>query len=213
MSSEIIGNSTEGRSLRLLKVCKEACGNKPAMFIQGGIHAQEWITPAVVMYIAHSLTLNISAKNQDLVNKLDWYILPVLNPDGYYHTRPEDPEQDRLWRKTKSPTLTDGYLSWGMIVNSCGGTDLNRNWDFHWGEIGSSNDICDDEYRGPHPFSEPETAAVSKFLLAHKDEIKFFNDVHSYSQLILLPWGFMSDTPPPDQEDRLALLKMVRLPY
>ena len=50
-----------------------------------GIHAREWISPAVVSYILRELVENYAA-NQDIVDRYDWYILPVHNPDGYEYT-------------------------------------------------------------------------------------------------------------------------------
>ena len=35
---------------------------------------------------------------------------------------------------------------------------------------------------------------VRDFVLAHKDNLKFFNTIHSYSQLVLIPYGFTSNT-------------------
>lgn len=52
--------------------------------------------------------------------------------------------------------------------------DVDRNWDYHWGERDSSNDPCADNYAGPHPFSEPETRAVSEFLADHRGQIKVY---------------------------------------
>ena len=42
------------------------------------------------------LTENITGQ-QELVDQLDWYIVPCVNPDGYAYTWSED----RLWRKTR----------------------------------------------------------------------------------------------------------------
>ena len=50
-------------------------------------------------------------------------------------------------------------------------------------------------YHGPEAFSEPETAAVRDFILGLNGSVKYFNNQHSYSQLILLPWGYTSDPP------------------
>lgn len=61
-------------------------------------------------------------------------------------------------------------LNWGRT--ECVGVDADRNWDYHWGEKDSSRDPCADNYAGPHPFSEPETRAVSEFLAEHRDLIK-----------------------------------------
>ena len=108
------------------------------------------------------------------------YILPVVNPDGYLFTQTDN----RLWRKTRSPNS-----------NNCFGTDANRNFGYHWGTGGSSSDGCADTYMGSEAFSEIETKNLRQFLTTHKDTIKFYNNVHSYSQLVLLPWGWGYDEP------------------
>lgn len=64
----------------------------------------------------------------DLLNGLDWIIVPVLNPDGFIYTH----EVDRFWRKTRSIHPT----------SNCLGADPNRNFDFQWyAEGGSSDDV------------------------------------------------------------------------
>ena len=88
VSTESIGKSYEGQDMRLLKVCKNSggCGERPAMWIDGGIHAREWVSPAAVTFMASELVENDEA-HPDLTKELDWYILPVVNPDGYLHTQ------------------------------------------------------------------------------------------------------------------------------
>merc|ERR1712080_43222 len=76
-----------------------------------------------------------------------------------------------------------------------GGVDANRNWGFHFNDGGSSNDKCSDTYHGPAAFSEPENQHVRDFLAARKGSVVLYNSVHSYSQLILLPWGYTSSPP------------------
>jgi len=176
---ESIGQSYDGSDMIIAKVCKGGCGSKPAMWIDGGIHAREWISPAAVTFQLKELVEN-DAAHPDLLENLDWYILPVVNPDGYLYTQTDN----RLWRKTRKPN-----------GNGCFGTDANRNFGFHWGTGGSSSDPCSDTYMGSEPFSEIETANMRDWLTANKDMIKFYNNVHSYSQLILLPWGWGYDEP------------------
>jgi hypothetical protein len=72
-------------------------GSKPAMWIDGGIHAREWISPATVTFMIRQLVEVKDPEEADLLDNLDWYILPQVNPDGYEHTR----TSDRLWRKTR----------------------------------------------------------------------------------------------------------------
>ena len=82
----------------MIKVCQNnECGNKPAMWIDGGIHAREWISPATVLWTLKELVEGEEALNDELRRNLDWYILPQHNPDGYAFSR----EWDRLWRKTR----------------------------------------------------------------------------------------------------------------
>jgi len=189
VETESIGKSYEGSDMRIVKVCKGGCGSKPAMWIDGGIHAREWISPATVMYIMMEL-LEHDADHPEMTDSLDWYFLPVLNPDGYLYT-----QQDRLWRKSRSPN-----------GGGCFGTDVNRNWGFHWGTGGSSDNPCADTYMGSEPFSEVEGRNVRDFLTANKDNIKFYNNVHSYSQLVLLPWGWGYEQP--DNYDDLYQMAM-----
>jgi len=176
---ESIGNSYDGSDMRIAKVCKGGCGNKPAMWFDGGIHAREWVSPATVTYMLMELVEN-DADHSDLTENLDWYVLPVANPDGYLYTQTDD----RLWRKTRSPN-----------GGGCYGCDPNRNWGFHWGTGGSSDNPCSDTYMGSEAFSEVENRNMRDFLTANKDQIKFYNNIHSYSQFVLLPWGWGYDLP------------------
>merc|ERR1712080_452410 len=179
VTTESIGKSYNGQDMRIIKVCRGGCGNKPALWFDGGIHAREWVSPAVTTYMAMELLENDSA-HPDLTQNTDWYILPVMNPDGYLYTQ----SNDRMWRKTRSPNS-----------GSCPGTDANRNWGYHWNTGGSSNNPCSDTYHGKSAFSEIENVNVRDFLTNHKDTIKYYMNIHSYSQLILLPWGFSYDKP------------------
>lgn len=70
------------------------------------------------------------------------------------------------------------------------GVDLNRNYGVDWSkEGGSSPDPCAENYRGAHPFSEPETRAIRDFLISHKDQIKFVYNFHAYGNMYLWPYN------------------------
>merc|ERR1711970_1130919 len=190
VSTEVIGQSYEGRDMRVVSVCRGGCGNKKAVWIDGGIHAREWVSPASVSWMLKELVEN-DANHADLTQNLDWYILPSHNPDGYAYSR----DHKRLWRKTRSDH--------GSIL-LCKGVDANRNWGFHWNEGGSSGDKCSDTYHGPEAFSEVENRNVRDFILTIKDKLVFYNTLHSYSQLILLPWSY-TDTPPDNYAELLEI--------
>jgi len=192
VSTESIGKSYEGQDMRVLKVCKRdgGCGRAPAMWVDGGIHANEWIGHAVASFIASELVENDEA-HPDLTEELDWYILPVMNPDGYLYSW----THDRMWRKTRRPN--------NESVLNCVGTDANRNWGFHWNATdGASTDPCSKNFMGPHPFSEIEIVNVRDFLLAHKDQLKFYMNLHSYGEMVLLPWAYTEEKP--DNIDQLT---------
>ena len=57
---------------------------------------------------------------------------------------------------------------------------------------------------GPQPFSEVENRNVRDYVLARKDRLVFYNTIHSYSQLVLLPWGYTNDLPEA-YEDMMSL--------
>jgi len=111
------------------------------------------------------------------LEKYDYWFLPVVNPDGYEYSHIED----RLWRKSRSGSSS---------FYGCVGTDLNRNYDFHWSETGSSSSSCSPTYAGPMPFSEPETRAVAGVLDENACRIKMYITLHAFSQMILLPYGY-----------------------
>lgn len=82
---ESIGLSYENREMVVIKISTGGNGNRPAVLVDGGIHAREWIAPAMALYIIQQLVEN-NAANSDLTDEVDWYILPVLNPDGYEYS-------------------------------------------------------------------------------------------------------------------------------
>ncbi|CAL8101896.1 unnamed protein product [Orchesella dallaii] len=175
-----IGRSTEGRNLKMIKLSKNPEKKNPVIYIDGGIHAREWISPAVTTYIIGKL-MSLSPQDADLLENVDWHIVPVLNPDGYEYTFNED----RLWRKSRS--LHNGP--------NCPGVDLNRNFDFHWGEAGTNDDPCRNTYPGPYPFSEPEANSTASYLFNNRNKIRAYLTFHSYSQLWLTPYGYTEDLP------------------
>jgi hypothetical protein len=196
VSVESYGMSTEGRDMKVLKISTGG-SNKPAVWMDGGIHAREWVSPATVTYITDQLISQATSGGEDykLVSSVDWYIVPNLNPDGYEfsHTR------DRMWRKTRS---SDG--SFAATVFGCVGTDPNRNWSYKWGGKGTSTNPCTQIYKGPKAASEPEVSQTQDYIYARRDQIKLFLTFHSYSQMIFTPWGY-DDVPIEDKSDLMEV--------
>jgi murein tripeptide amidase MpaA len=183
------GTSLEGRAIRGVRIGTGKAGNKPALLFNGCQHAREWVATMVPTYIADELAAGYGddPRITGLLQLVDVYVIPIVNPDGYYYTYATG--GDRYWRKNRRNNGT-----------SCYGVDLNRNWGVDWaGPESTSSDTCSDVYYGTAAFSEPETAAVRDFVLARPNIVGHI-DFHSYSQLILQPWAYTSVEPPDQQE-------------
>ena len=62
--------------------------------------------------------------------------------------------------------------------------------------LGASTDSCSQTYRGPEAFSEVEARNVRDYVLSLNGAVKYYQTLHSYSQLVLIPWGYTSDLAP-----------------
>jgi len=181
MSLIDIGKSSEGRRLTVAKIGKQGGQERgPAVFIDGGIHAREWASPAAVTYLIHRL-VETEGEYDNTLERMTIYILPLANPDGYEYSR----DHDRMWRKTRSKTG-----SRNLFGQACHGVDPNRNFGYAWGGYGASEDACKETFRGKTAFSEPETQAMRDFLLDEPADFKLYLTFHSYGQYILYPWGY-----------------------
>ncbi|XP_058127448.1 zinc carboxypeptidase-like [Anopheles coustani] len=175
-----IGQSYEGQSIKGIKLSRQA-GNK-AIFVEGGIHAREWISPATATYVLNQLIFSTDPAIVELSTAYDWFFFPIVNPDGYKYSF----VGDRLWRKNRKP--------YGL----CRGVDLNRNFDSNWGGIGSSDDPCSYDFSGNTAFSELEASALADFLhrSVKTERIRTYIALHSYSQLLMFPYGHTADQVP-----------------
>eukprot|EP01065_Artemidia_motanka_P041878 TRINITY_DN54_c0_g1_i1.p1 TRINITY_DN54_c0_g1~~TRINITY_DN54_c0_g1_i1.p1 ORF type:complete len:419 (+),score=156.71 TRINITY_DN54_c0_g1_i1:58-1314(+) len=178
-----IGKSYEGRDIRGIRF--GSSDEKHAVWLQCGIHAREWIAPATCMYYTQKILENLRGGDKEvaaLLSKLVIYMVPVLNVDGYVYTW----TTNRMWRKNRQPNSGSSFV----------GTDLNRNWDSHWGGCGASTSPSSDTYRGTGAFSAPETKAVHDFLAQLKADgyhVLGGHDYHSYGELILRNYGWTTE--------------------
>jgi murein tripeptide amidase MpaA len=180
-STFVAGRSIQNRDIKGIAIRAPGTGRRPGVLFHGGQHAREWITVPVALYVADQLIRRYGTDPYitSLVNRFEWYIIPVMNPDGYVYTW----NTDRLWRKNRRNNGGGIY-----------GVDLNRNWGVGWGGPGSSGTPSDETYRGTAPFSEPETRAIRDFILNHPDIVAYC-DLHSYSQLIMYPYAYRDASP------------------
>ncbi|XP_075713629.1 carboxypeptidase A1-like [Rhinoderma darwinii] len=180
-----IGKSYQNRPLNVLKFSTGA--NRPAFWIDTGIHSREWVTQASGLWFAKKI-VNDFGRDQSLtatLNRMDILLEIVTNPDGYVYSH----TTNRMWRKTRSPNSG----------STCIGTDPNRNWDAGFGGGGSSSNPCTETYRGPSANSEPEVKSIVNYVKSHGN-IKGFISIHSYSQMLLYPYGYTTARTPDNAE-------------
>ncbi|MCI4380359.1 hypothetical protein PGIGA_G00239180 [Pangasianodon gigas] len=184
VSKIVIGKSYEGRDLNVLKF-STGDTKRPGIWIDTGIHAREWITPASGTWFAKKIVTDYGRDPAltAILDKIDIFLELVTNPDGYEYTH----TSNRMWRKTRR--INSG--------SSCIGVDPNRNWGTGYGGAGSSSNPCSETYRGPSAYSEPEVKAIVDFTKSHGN-LKAFLTIHSYSQMLLYPYG---DTGAPCVDD------------
>eukprot|EP01113_Clastostelium_recurvatum_P000001 TRINITY_DN0_c0_g1_i1.p1 TRINITY_DN0_c0_g1~~TRINITY_DN0_c0_g1_i1.p1 ORF type:complete len:445 (-),score=152.65 TRINITY_DN0_c0_g1_i1:68-1372(-) len=185
-----IGTTVNNNPIPALVITGTSGNNKKKVFVQGGQHAREWVGPATVVFLIESLVANYSKNDQfgrdakELMDTTEFYVVPLLNVDGYLFSW----SSNRLWRKNRR--LVSGTSTYGV--------DLNRNWDgANWCNLGASKTPSSDTYCGPNAFSEPETQASTRWFKANGPYAGSI-DYHSYSQLMLRPWGHVN-TPPADE--------------
>ena len=188
--------SVEGRVIKALRIAGgSGAGTVPdsrtGVLFVGGIHARELINPETLVEFALRLCSaragntglafgpkSYSATDVQLaVDGLSIVVLPMANPDGRNHC--QVPGGFPMWRKNRARNT-------GL---PCMGVDLNRNTSFLWSSgIGTSANSCSDVFKGPSAFSEPETRNV-RWLIDTFPGLACMVDVHSYSELVLYPWG------------------------
>ncbi len=168
---------------------------KPRLFVTSAIHAREYTTAELMTRFAEFLVTNhgIDADATWLLDEHEVHLMLQTNPDGR-----KQAETGLSWRKNTN----ENYCS---PTSTSRGADLNRNFEFQWGCCGgSSGDECSNTYRGPATASEPEVQAVQNYArsifpdqrdpsvsaAAPDDATGLYIDIHSYSELVLWPWGF-----------------------
>lgn len=188
-----MGKSLEGRELMVLTFSTDDQDqSRPAVFFMGGHHAREHVSVEMPLQLAQYLAREYTAGNPrivDLLQKRTVYIAPLINPDGAEHDIATG--SYKLWRKNRRANGGGAF-----------GVDLNRNYGFQWGGGGASNNPRNDTYRGTSAFSEPETQAVKSFFESHRN-ITIDLTFHTFSELILYPWGHSYD-PISNQRDFLV---------
>ena len=182
-----IGLTLENRKIFALKISDNVAldEEEAEVLFLGCHHAREWISVEVPFLLAGYLLENYAGDPQvrRAVDQSEIWLVPLVNPDGLEYSI----HSYRYWRKNRRLNADGSF-----------GVDLNRNYGYGWGydNSGSSPEPASEVYRGPSPFSEPETRAVRDFF--EQRHFRALISYHSFSQVILYPWGFIAT--PTDQD-------------
>jgi len=190
---------------------KKIHADKPVFFLMAGIHAREITTPEVAMRMIDYLTQNYQ-NNADvhwIVDYQETWIVPSVNPEGHWIVELGDKEPyGSPYYQRKNANHDDGSTVWTPGSWSQYGVDLNRNHSYKWGLTGSSTYPSDMTFRGTTADSEPEVFELQNLLtnLFHDRRIEgqaaltnttgILISMHSYSELVLWPWGYTSASAP-----------------
>ena len=182
---------------------------RPTFYVDGLHHAREWPSGEMAIMFAHDLVSGFGADPRvtALLRSLRIVIVPVVNVDGFHYSRTHlyDDRNDytsfpvqaigfgAYWRKNRRSVTDD--LGLGHKDGHTGyGVDNNRNYALGFGGRGTSPNPLDLTYRGPSAFSEPETRNVGRVVLTRTVTAALSH--HTYSDLVLRPWGDTRDDAP-----------------
>ena len=220
-----IGKSVEGRDLTGIEIgvgVDQPEDGRPVFLMFGAHHAREWPSAEIPMEFAYDLLSGYAAGDArivDLLTRGRAIIVPVSNPDGYDASRTSGSLVDLRPAdnggtvsilatpgnayKRKNCRYIDGQTQPAgtcVLLSSNGGlgvgVDLNRNYGALWGGPGASGTQTAATYRGPAPFSEPETQAIRNLISSRQVTTLITN--HTFGNLILRPVGAQPSTIGPD---------------
>lgn len=181
--------SWQGRPLYYIKISdnvntEEAA--EPKVLYTGLHHAREGLSMMNLIFFMDYILQNYKtdADARKIIKNCELYFVPCVNPDGYVYNQTTNPNGGGMWRKNRRNDAT---------VQK--GVDLNRNYGFQWGlASGSSGSQSSDTYRGPSPFSEPESQLIKTFAIQKKFIASLHH--HSYAKILFYPWDYTNTNNP-----------------
>ena len=182
---EIIGfmPTHENRDIYFIKISDnpELDEEEAEIFYNAMHHAREPASMQQLIFYMWYLLENYETNEEIkyLVDNLEMFFVPCVNPDGYIYNETQDPNGGGMWRKNRRDNGAGSY-----------GVDLNRNYGQMWGydNFGSSPYPDDDTYRGPSAFSEPESQNIKYFCENRNFSLALNN--HTFGNYLIYPWGY-----------------------
>jgi hypothetical protein len=179
-----IGKSRENRPVNAIRISNnpDVDQDKPKAVYNTLMHAREPMSVLSMTYFIWTLLegYETDANIRRIIDNIEIYYVPCVNPDGYEYNRSTNPNGGGMWRKNRA-TNPDGTR----------GVDPNRNFSVNWGNnAGSSTAGSSDTFRGPAAFSEPETKNIRDLYLSKKFTIS--SNFHTFANKLLHPYGLGS---------------------
>ncbi|WP_026424918.1 M14 family zinc carboxypeptidase [Actinokineospora inagensis] len=203
---------TGGYDLKAICITKRTPGDcalnpnapKPRLFVLGQLHAREITTGDIAYRWIDHLVDNYGTDPQvtKLLDTTEVWVVPIANPDGVDIVQRGG---NRPYLQRKNADTANGTSCGTTGGSSQVGVDLNRNTNTGWG-IGSTPQACAETFRGPNSNSEVEVRALQGLWRtlyrdrrdtgpstpAPADTTGMVISMHSYSNMVLFPWGYNS---------------------
>ncbi|MDI5887259.1 M14 family zinc carboxypeptidase [Flavobacterium yafengii] len=177
----------QGRPIYYVKISDNPSVNEtePNVLYTGMTHSREVSSMMNTIYYMWYLLENYYSDPfiKSIVDNTEMYFVPVANPDGLSWNETIAPTGGGMQRKNLRPGICDAGTT--ASSNNTRGVDLNRNYGYYYGLVGSSTVLCDNTYRGTAAFSEPETQMMRDFVLTKN--FKTALNHHAYSNLLPHP--------------------------
>ncbi|MFN3908110.1 MAG: M14 family zinc carboxypeptidase [Flavobacterium sp.] len=177
----------EGRPIYYVKISDNPDvneANEPHALFTGMTHSREAASLMNIIYYMWYVLENYDSDPymKNLVDHMEMYFIPVVNPDGLRWNEVIAPNGGGLQRKNRRPNTCTTYNN-VTTNNVVQGVDLNRNFIYNWGKPGASASACDHTYRGPSGQSEPETQMIADFV--QQKNFKIAVNHHSFGNMIV----------------------------
>ena len=169
---KVIGESILGNKIYAVEI--GPINASRIILLDAGIHGSEVITVACALYVIERVVYEY-AHNSSFRSMLEKHgimisIVPCVNPDGLSFCLVEPPEVYFL----------------GLTRKNARYVDLNRNFDYMWSYCGDIH-VESPAYRGPEPFSEPESSSLARYILSLRN-LSVYIDLHSGIQCVAIPY-------------------------
>lgn len=191
----VLGHSILGREIPLVRLGR---GERAVLYV-GAHHGMESITAGVLCDFVTEYLRRYEARATlyDIPMEYLWqertvYVIPMLNPDGVEYAVNGVGEDNPLYARLLQMNGSKDFSHWQANAR---GVDLNHNYDAGFVEYKQKEreaGICNGaptRYSGEYPESEPETAALCRWLRYHRERVQGVMTLHTQGEEIYATCG------------------------